>query len=161
MIFKDFIFIPAVVGIFLGWPMFWMIFLSNMAANVIRNIWVSAIIYCGHFTGGVHTFAEAECEGESRGQWYYRQVLGSSNLEGSKLLHIMTGHLSRQVEHHVFPDVPSYRYNEVAKKLRAVCAKHNIPYNTGSFASQYFSVVKRILKYSRKPKVTHQTPAAA
>ena len=161
VLFRDYLFFPGLVALFLGMPMFWMIFFGNMAANVIRNVWAATIIYCGHFTGNVHTFAEEECEGESRGQWYYRQILGSSNFEGPWLLHFMSGHLSRQVEHHVFPDLPSYRYNDVAKKVRAVCAKHNVPYNTGSFVGQYFSVLGRIFKYSRKPKYQSQTTAAA
>ncbi|MAQ99508.1 MAG: acyl-CoA desaturase [Oceanospirillaceae bacterium] len=150
--FRDYLFFPAVVGVFLGWPMFFAIMAGNALANVIRNVWASTIIFCGHFTENVHTFSEAECENETRGQWYYRQILGSSNLEGSKLLHIMSGHLSRQVEHHLFPDMPSYRYGEVAQKVRAVCKKHGIPYNTGSLFHQYSTVVARIIRYSREPK---------
>lgn len=148
-VFRDYLFFPGVVALVLGWPMFFGILLANMGANLIRNIWASTIIFCGHFTEDVHTFSEKECENETRGQWYYRQILGSSNLEGSKLLHIMSGHLSRQVEHHLFPDMPSYRYNEVAEKVQAVCRKHNIPYNTGSLWSQYKTVVERVLKYSK------------
>jgi fatty acid desaturase len=148
-VFRDYVFYPAVVGIVLGWPMFVGVLLANIGANLIRNIWTSTVIFCGHFTGDVHTFSEEDCKNETRGQWYYRQILGSSNFEGSKVLHIMTGHLSRQVEHHLFPDMPSYRYNEVSLKVREVCRKHNIPYNTGSMWSQYKTVLERIFKYSR------------
>lgn len=151
-VFRDYLFYPAIVGLFLGWPMFGAIVLGNFFANMIRNMWASTIIFCGHFTEDVHTFSEEECENESRGQFYYRQILGSSNLEGSKLLHIMSGHLSRQVEHHLFPDMPSYRYNEVAEKVRNVCRKHNIPYNTGTLWGQYSTVVYRVFKYSKPPK---------
>ena len=151
-VFRDYLFFPAIVGLFLGWPMFFAILAGNMLANLIRNIWTSAIIFCGHFTEDVHTFSKEEYENETRGQWYYRQILGSSNLEGSKIFHILTGHLSRQVEHHLFPDMPSYRYNEVAPKIQKVCKKHGIPYNTGSFWKQYPTVVARIIKYSKPPQ---------
>ena len=57
-------------------------------------------------------------EGETRGEWYVRQMLGSANISGSKLMHIMTGNLSHQIEHHLFPDLPSNRYAEIAPKVR-------------------------------------------
>lgn len=151
-VFRDYIFYPAVVGLILGWPMFFAILGGNAVANVVRSIWANIIIFCGHFTENVHTFNEEECENETRGQWYYRQILGSSNMEGSKIMHIMSGHLSRQTEHHLFPDMPSRRYMEVAEKVRAVCTKHNIPYNTGPLWEQYITVVQRVLKYSKPPK---------
>ena len=150
--FRDYAFYPAIVGLFLGWPMFFAILGGNIVANLIRNIWTSTIIFCGHFTENVHTFSEEECENETRGQWYYRQILGSSNLEGSRLFHIMTGHLSCQVEHHLFPDVPAYHYVAMSKQVQEVCKKYDIPYNTGSLSKQYLTVVQRIVKYSRPPK---------
>lgn len=141
--FKDYVFFPLISG-----PMFVSVLLGNFTANILRNLWTSTVIFCGHFTGGVQTFTEKECENETRGQWYYRQMLGSSNLQGKRWFHIMTGHLSCQIEHHLFPDIPAHRYVAMAPKVEAVAAKYGIPYNTGRFSTQYFSVVKRILKYS-------------
>ena len=108
----------------------------------------STIIFCGHFTEHVHTFTEASIKNETRGQWYYRQALGSSNIEGGKAFHLMTGHLSFQIEHHLFPDLPSSRYQEVAPQVQAVFKKYHLQYNTGSFSTQYTGVLKRIFKYS-------------
>ena len=142
-IFKDYVFFPLISG-----PMFLPVLLGNFVANILRNLWTSTIIFCGHFTEDIHTFKMSECENETRGQWYYRQILGSSNLQGPRWFHILTGHLSCQVEHHLFPDVPSYRYLAVADEVEKVCKKYDIPYNTGSFFKQYATVVKRVLKYS-------------
>ena len=58
---------------------------------------------------------------ESRGHWYMRQIRGSSNLKGSEALHILSGHLSHQIEHHLFPDIPARRYRQMAPKVEAVC----------------------------------------
>ncbi|WP_197473131.1 fatty acid desaturase, partial [Oleiphilus sp. HI0123] len=107
------------------------------------------IIFCGHFTEDAHTFTEEEIQGESQGEWYFRQILGSSNLEGNKLFHIMTGHLSCQIEHHLYPDVPARHYPAMAVEVQKICEKYQIPYNTGSFSSQYKTVVGRVLKYSK------------
>ncbi|ARU58215.1 fatty acid desaturase [Oleiphilus messinensis] len=142
-VFKDYIFFPLISG-----PMFIPVLLGNLTANLIRNLWTSTIIFCGHFTEGVHVFKEEDCANESRGQWYYRQMLGSSNLQGPKWFHILTGHLSCQIEHHLFPDIPAPRYIEVAPDVQRIAAKYGIEYNTGSFWKQYGTVLKRIIRHS-------------
>lgn len=152
--FKDYIFFPL-----LCFPMFLPVLAGNFVANLLRNIWTNTVIFCGHFTEEVHTFKIEECVNETQGEWYYRQILGSSNFEGRRWLHILSGHLSCQIEHHLYPDVPAYHYVEMGKQVQEVCKKYNIPYNTGSFGQQYWTVVKRIIKYSLPPK--QQVPVEA
>jgi len=142
-LFKDYIFFPIIAG-----PALIPVLLGNFAANLIRNLWSATIIFCGHFPDEVYTFTEEECENESPGHWYYRQILGSANFDGSPLLHIMSGHLSLQVEHHLFPDIPAHRYVEMSPKVEAVAKKYKIPYNKKSFWTQYKTVVKRIWTHS-------------
>lgn len=142
-IFKDYIFFPALAG-----PFFWKVILGNAMANVGRNLWASAVIFCGHFTDDAATFTEAECENETRGEWYYRQLLGSTNIAGGRLMHIMTGHLSLHIEHHMFPDIPANRYEEMAPRVKAICEKHGLPYHEGPMLKLYTQVLKRILRYS-------------
>ena len=104
------------------------------------------------WTEDAQTFTEEECENESKGHWYYRQLLGSSNFEGGRWLHVLSGHLSYQIEHHLFPDIPAHRYAEMSPKVKAVCEKYGLNYNTGSFAKQYGTVLKRLWTYSKPPK---------
>jgi len=148
-LFKDYVFFPLIC-----WPVFLPVLLGNFCANMLRDLWTSSVIFCGHFTENIHVFKMSECENESQGQWYYRQILGSSNLTGSRWMHILSGHLSCQVEHHLFPDIPAWRYVAISKQVQAVCKKYDIPYNTGSFAKQYFSVVKRVVTFSFPPAKT-------
>lgn len=140
---KDYIIYPL-----LFWPVALPVLVCSILANIIRNIWTSSIIFCGHFTEDVHIFHESDLENETRADWYYRQILGSSNIQGSKAFHILSGHLSCQIEHHLFPDIPATYYRELAPKVEALCLKYGIPYNTGTFLHQYSTVVSRILKYS-------------
>jgi len=149
--FKDYIFFPA-----LTLPVAPIVLAGNAGANLIRNLWSSTVIFCGHFTQDAETFTEEEAEGESKGHWYLRQLTGSSNFTGGKWLHIMSGHLSFQIEHHVFPDLPAHRYPEISEKVQTVCRKHGIHYNTGSFAKQYGTVLKRILRYSLPERITRR-----
>jgi fatty acid desaturase len=143
--FKDYIFFPA-MGMLTGSGLG--VLTGNATANFVRNIWSSAVIFCGHFPEGSHTFLESECENETKGEWYYRQILGSCNFKGNRLMHIMSGHLSMQIEHHLFPDIPSSRYEEMSVKVQEICKKYDVPYNTASFGEQYLSVIKKMIKYS-------------
>ena len=119
---------------------------GNVTANAIRNVWVHTIVFCGHIPDGAETFSEEEYLGETRGGWYRRQLLGSCNLEGGRLFHLLSGNLSFQIEHHLFPDLPSNRYAEIAPKVKAVCERHGLPYNSGRLGRQYRSVYRQILR---------------
>lgn len=110
---------------------------ANAIANIIRNVWAFVIIFCGHFPAGIHTFTLEQVEGETRARWYLRQMLGSANIEGGKLFHIMSGNLSHQIEHHIFPDMCSNRYPEVSPRVEALAARYGIPYNRGSLTRQF------------------------
>jgi fatty acid desaturase len=135
---------------------------ANLTANVARNVWTHTIIFCGHFPDGVEQFSEDETEGESRGGWYVRQLLGSANLEGSELFHVMTGRLSFQIEHHLFPDLPSNRYGEIAPRVQDLCERYGLPYSTGPLTKQYATVWRRIAQLSLpSAKPTAAATAAA
>lgn len=142
-LFKDYVLFPALA--FWQWPR---VLLGNLVANGIRNLWTNAIIFCGHFTEHAQTFTRREVENETRGQWYLRQIQGSSNLEGGRLFHLLTGHLSHQIEHHLFPDIPAPRYAEIAPRVREICARHGVFYNTGGFWKQYAGVLLRIVRHA-------------
>ncbi len=138
---KDYVLFPAMAG-----PFFLPVLVGNLTANVVRNLWTFSIIFCGHFPDGVERFTEEDVVDESRGGWYARQVLGSANIEGSKVFHILSGNLSHQIEHHLFPDLPSNRYGELAPRVRAICEQYGIPYNSRSFSRQFGSVIRRIAR---------------
>ncbi|MBX6766296.1 MAG: acyl-CoA desaturase [Actinomadura rubrobrunea] len=142
-IIKDYVAFPLLVG-----PCFLPVLLGNLTANLTRNVWPHTVIFCGHFPEGAEVFTEEQIQDETRGQWYLRQLLGSCNIDGGPLLHLMTGNLSHQIEHHLFPDLPSNRYAEIAPRVRALCERFGLPYNSGSLARQTASVWKRILRLS-------------
>ncbi len=132
---------------------------GNLLANLTRNVWSFVIIFCGHFPEDVRMYTEGEATGEGRGAWYVRQLNGSANLEGGRVFHLYSGHLSHQIEHHLFPDVPAARYPEMAPRVRAICARYGQRYNTGTLRRQLGSVASRILKNSLPTRAV--TPRAA
>jgi NADPH-dependent stearoyl-CoA 9-desaturase len=119
---------------------------ANFTANVVRNVWAHAIIFCGHFPDQTYTFSQEETEDETRGGFYVRQLLGAANIEGSALFHVLSGNLGYQVEHHLYPDMPSSRYAEIAPRVKAICERYELPYNTGPFGKQWGSVMRTIAR---------------
>ncbi len=119
---------------------------ANATANIVRNVWAYAIIFCGHFPDQTYTFSPEEVEDESRGGWYVRQLTGAANIEGSPLFHVASGNLGYQVEHHLFPDLPSTRYAEIAPQVKQVCERYGLPYNSGPFGQQLGMVQRTILR---------------
>jgi fatty acid desaturase len=119
---------------------------ADFTANIVRNVWAYSIIFCGHFPDQTYTFSQAEVAEETRGGWYVRQLLGSANIEGGPLFHFLAGNLSFQVEHHLYPDMPSSRYAEIAPRVRDVCHRYGLPYNTGPFRKQLGNVQRTILR---------------
>jgi fatty acid desaturase len=151
-IVKDYIAYPALSG------RHWKRTLTgNFISNIVRNVWSYAIIFCGHFPDQAYTFKPDEVENETRGGWYVRQLLGAANIEGSPLFHVISGNLGYQVEHHLFPDMPSSRYAEIAPKVKDICERYELPYNSGPFSQQLGMVQRTILRLAfpggkRRPK---------
>jgi len=142
-ILKDYVVYPALAG--RQWKT---VLKANAAANITRNLWSYVIIFCGHFPDGAMHFTEEELEDETRAEWYLRQILGAANFKGGPLLHIMSGNLGFQIEHHLFPDLPSNRYAEISERVQELCAKYDIPYTTGPLYKQYGQALRTIVKLS-------------
>jgi linoleoyl-CoA desaturase len=140
---KEYLVYPMLAG-----PLAPKVLAGNAAAQVIRNIWAFAVIYCGHLPDGNETFTEQEMEAETKGQWYIRQILGSSNFEGSSLMHILSGHLSHQVEHHLYPDLPAWRYRELGPQVKEICERYGVNYQSQKMVPMLKTVAKQLVKYS-------------
>jgi NADPH-dependent stearoyl-CoA 9-desaturase len=142
-VLKDYVVYPALSG--RQWKT---TIVANATANLARNLWAYVIIFCGHFPDGALHFTEEEIEDETRAEWYLRQILGAANFKGGPLLHIMSGNLGFQIEHHLYPDLPSNRYAEISVRVKELCAKYDIPYTTGPLYRQYGQALRTILKLS-------------
>jgi NADPH-dependent stearoyl-CoA 9-desaturase len=140
-VLKDYVVFPLLAG-----PAAPFVLAGNMTANLTRNLWTFTIIFCGHFPEGTEEFSEEEVQDESRGGWYLRQMLGSANLTGGRLFHLLSGNLSYQIEHHLFPDIPARRYGDISVQVRDICERYGLPYNTGPLPKQFGSVIKKIFR---------------
>ncbi len=132
---------------------------ANATANLVRNLWTHSVIMCGHFPEGVETFEKASIEGETRSEWYLRQMLGAANISGSPAMHLMTGNLSFQIEHHLFPDLPSNRYAEIAPQVQALFDKYDLAYVSGSFPKQLASAWHKVFRLALPNDFLNKTTA--
>ncbi|WP_396906228.1 fatty acid desaturase family protein, partial [Mycolicibacterium phlei] len=155
-VFKDYVAWPAITALSPG-ATYKSTAKANAVANIIRNVWSNAVIFCGHFPDGAEKFTKTDMVGESKGQWYLRQMLGSANIKGSRVMDFMTGNLSYQIEHHLYPDLPSNRLKEISIRVQQVCDKYDLPYTTGPFLVQYAKTWRTIAKLSLPDKYLRDT----
>src|SRR5439155_1307853 len=138
---KDYVLVPSLSG--RRWPR---TLAANLTANTARNVWAYLVIFCGHFPDGAEKFTPAALEHETKADWYLRQMLGTANFDAGPVLAFLSGNLCYQIEHHLFPDLPSNRYAEIAVRVRALCNKYDIPYTTGPLLHQYLLTLRTIHK---------------
>jgi NADPH-dependent stearoyl-CoA 9-desaturase len=134
---------------------------ANVVANVMRNLWAYVVIFCGHFPDGAETFSATVVENESKPDWYLRQMLGTANFHAGPLLAFASGNLCYQIEHHLFPDLPSNRYAQIAIRVRALCEKFSLPYTSGSLLGQYLQTVRTIHKLALPDRFLNARPEAS
>jgi NADPH-dependent stearoyl-CoA 9-desaturase len=144
---KDYVAFPALTSLSPG-ATYKSTATANVLANVIRNVWANAVIFCGHFPDGAEKFTKRDLENETKGQWYLRQMLGSSNIDAGPVMAFMTGNLSFQIEHHLYPDLPSNRLAEISVRVRQVCDKYDLPYTSGPLLVQYAKTWRTLAKLS-------------
>jgi fatty acid desaturase len=140
-IVKDYVAFPLLSG-----PAAPLTAAANATANIVRNVWSHSIIFCGHFPDQTYTFSQEEAANETKGATYIRQLVGAANIEGGPLFHVISGNLGFQVEHHLYPDMPSTRYGEIAPRVREICERYGLPYNTGPLSKQLGMVHRTILR---------------
>ncbi|MEE6135026.1 fatty acid desaturase [Mycobacterium sp. 050128] len=153
---KDYVAFPALTSLSPA-ATYKSVFRANVLANVIRNIWADAVIFCGHFPDGAEKFSKIDMISETMGQWYLRQMLGSANFEAGPVLRLLSGNLCYQIEHHLYPDLPSNRLHEISVRVRHVCEKYDLPYTTGSFLMQYGKTWRTIAKLSLPDRYLRDT----
>ena len=151
-VLKDYILFPVLAG-----PGGRQAFTATLTANIIRNIWTNAVIFCGHFPDGAEKFTTTDVENETQAEWYLRQMLGSANIDGGPVMNLMTGNLSFQIEHHMFPDLPSNRYAEISLKVRDLCARYDLPYVSGPLWKQYLQSWRTIARLSLPDRYLRRT----
>ena len=109
-------------------PAFYMNGLRNMLlADALSNLHSFIVIATNH--AGEDLYAFKNSVQPKSGSYYMRQVTSSVNFRtGGDLNDFMHGWLNYQIEHHAWPQLSMLSYQKAAPELKAICAKHDVPY---------------------------------
>jgi fatty acid desaturase len=102
------------------------VLVNSLAAELLTNLHTFLIVVPSHAGADLYRF-----EGRTRGraERYLRQIAGTSNYPAGGDVHdFLHGFLNYQIEHHLFPDLPPLKLREIQPRVRALCAKHGLPY---------------------------------
>jgi fatty acid desaturase len=144
----NFVLFPVLAG-----PMAGKVLLGNVAAEVMRDVYSAATIYCGHIGPDVKSYP-AGTKAQSRGEFYAMEVEASQNFEVPLPFSILSGALDRHIEHHLFPRFPTNRLREVAPDVRKACEEHGVQYNTGSWGKVLKFAFKHLRNLGPKGRTT-------
>jgi len=140
---KEYGFYPALAG-----PLFWKVALGNFMAETMRSFYSAATILCGHVGGDVKSWP-AGTRPDGRGEWYAMQVEATNDFEVSLPVSILCGGLERQIEHHLFPNLPPRRLRQIAPEVQAICERHGVAYKTASWGKTLRKVFAQVAPLSR------------
>lgn len=90
-----------------------------------------------------------------------RQVLTSRNIRGGLLIRVGMGGLNYQVEHHLFPSMPSVNLRRARPIVRAYCAEVGVPYTETSLLGSWVIVVRYLQRVGLRQADPFDCPAAA
>ena len=73
-----------------------------------------------------------------------KQVLTSRNVRGGWLVDAALGGLNHQIEHHLFPAMPTPNLRKAQPIVRAYCAEIGVPYEVTSLADSYAQAFRHL-----------------
>lgn len=148
VIVKEYYLFPL-LALFTGYSYLRVVF-ANLLADVLNSLWMTFTLQSSHFTQPL----QPENTLEHKGKWYESQIQATINFKGHfRWQSILWGHIDYQIEHHLFPDLPSRYYPQMASEVQAICREYGIDYqcnpNMWVAVARYLGVFWR---YSFKPK---------
>jgi NADPH-dependent stearoyl-CoA 9-desaturase len=140
----NFVLFPVLAG-----PFFWKVLLGNVLAELMRDVYSAATIFCGHVGESVTSYLPGT-RAHGRGAWYAMQIQATNNYEVSLPISVLCGGLDRQIEHHLFPTLPPPRLRQIAPEVRAICERYGVPYRTDSWGRTLRTAMRHIGALARQ-----------
>lgn len=126
------------------------VILANLLVDVLNSLWMTLTLQSSHFTQPL----QPENTLEHKGKWYVSQVESTINFKGRfRWQSILWGHIDYQIEHHLFPDIPSRHYHKLAPEVQAICQQYGINYQSNP--NMLVAVLRYLgvfVRYSFPPK---------
>lgn len=90
-----------------------------------------------------------------------RQVLTSRNVRGRWLLTAALGALNYQIEHHLFPSMPSHKLRRCQPFVRDFCAAHGVDYREAGLIASYSQALRSLRAAGRAASPTQPVVTAS
>ena len=130
-----------------------MLFLSPLQALAFVAVQQSLLgLYLGASFAPNHKGMLIPDGGDAEMDFLRRQVLTARNVTGGRAINAALGGLNFQIEHHLFPSMPSRNLRRVQPLVKRFCAEHGVTYCETSLFGSY----ARVLGYLKRIR-----PAAA
>ncbi len=121
--------------------------LNSLLADLLTNLHTFLVVGPNHTGDDLYRFTARPA---SRGEYYARQVIGSTNYTcGGDLVDFAHLWLNYQIEHHLFPDMPMRKYQQMQPRVQALCAKHGVTYTQESVFRRFRKMVAVIVGDAR------------
>jgi fatty acid desaturase len=73
-----------------------------------------------------------------------KQVVTSRNVRGGRLVNVALGGLNYQIEHHLFPGMPSPNLSKAQPIVQAYCAEIGVPYEQAGLIESYRQALRHL-----------------
>ncbi|WP_433532901.1 fatty acid desaturase family protein [Micromonospora sp. CA-263727] len=84
-----------------------------------------------------------------------KQVLTSRNVRGNRLLDAALGGLNYQIEHHLFPGMPTPNLRRAQPIVRAYCAEIGVPYEETGLVTSYRQALRHLHEVGAPARAEH------
>ena len=120
---------------------------ANFTANIVRNVWAYAIIFCGHFPDQTYTFSEEEvAERDARRAG---TSASCSARRTSRAARSSTSSAATSATRSSTTSSPTCRARATPRsrrRVREICERYELPYNSGPLGRQLGTVQRTILR---------------
>jgi fatty acid desaturase len=107
-------------------------------------------VYLGCTFAPNHKGMEMLCADDEQPDFLRRQVLTSRNVRGGHLINTLLGGLNYQIEHHLFPSMPTPNLRRARPIVRDYCAEVGVTYTEAGLVDSY----RQALRYLHEAGAT-------
>lgn len=122
------------------------ILLGYLTMNAVAGFYLAMVFMLAHVVEETH-FPMPNQDGTIENSWAVHQLYTTANFASrSRFMNFMTGGLNCQVEHHLFPNICSIHYRNLAPIVEATAKEFDVPYYDNPTFTYAFGSHLRFLK---------------
>ncbi|MDH2444035.1 acyl-CoA desaturase [Amnibacterium sp. CER49] len=144
----------------LGFPLVVVLLLGPGLGAAFMAVQLAAF---GLYMGGTFSLNHTGMRVIERGEkvdYFRRQVLTSRNISGGRLMEHVMGGLNLQIEHHLFPNMPSANLRRVRPLVRQHCLDLGVPYEENDVLTAGGIVIRHLHRVGIRAADPFDCPAA-